>query len=138
MIVAVAPTMEDGYITLMVKVWLQSQKHTQWLLILDNLDDLESWNYKEYMPGGPSGSIVVTSRRQDLELFENGSNIATIRVQELHSDEALQLLVNDLPISELLLKGALVPCVATMLTGRNLIHFQSKRRNELPDRYAKP
>ena len=123
MIVTVAPTTNDGYITLMVKAWLRSQKHTHWLLILDDLDDLESWNCKEYMPGGPSGSIVVTSRRLDLDWFEKGNNIVCIRVQELHSDEALRLLVNDLRISGSLLKGGLVLCL-TMLTGNKLIHFQ--------------
>lgn len=89
----------------MVKLWLRSQKHTCWLLILDNLDDLESWNYKEYVPGGPSGSIVVTSRRLDLEWFESSNNTAFIKVEELHLDEALQLLLSDLRMSSSSLQG---------------------------------
>ena len=96
---SVAPVTEDSYITLMVKLWLQSQEHTRWLLILDNLDDLESWNYKEYIPGGPNGSIVVTSRRLDLEWLESSQNIAFIKVQEMHLDEALHLLLSDLRTS---------------------------------------
>ncbi len=100
-----APATEDSYITLMVKLWLQSQKHTRWLLILDNLDDLESWNYKEYVPDGPNGSIIVTSRRLDLEWLESSENIAFIKVQELHLDEALQLLLSDLRLSRSSLQG---------------------------------
>ena len=113
--------MEHDYVTLTVKLWLQDQKHTHWLLVLDNLDDLESWNYKEYIPGGLNGSIVLTSRRQDLEWLESGRDIAFLSVQELHSDEAVQLLLGDSRMSRLDLEGGLVPCFPSMLIVASLI-----------------
>ena len=110
------PVTEDDYIMLTVKIWLQNPKHAHWLLVLDNLDDLESWNYKEYLPGGPNGSILVTSRRLDLEWFESSKDIAFIKVQELDMDEALQLLLSDTRISRSALKGGQIPCFARKLT----------------------
>lgn len=117
------PAPEDDYITLTVKLWLQNRKHTHWLLVLDNVDDLESWNYKEYIPGGPNGSVVLTSRRLDLEWLESSKDNVFIKVQELHIDEALQLLLSDSRMSRSALKGGLIPRVAGMLTVTSLIQI---------------
>lgn len=115
---------EDDYIILKVKLWLQNPKHANWLLILDNLDDLESWNYKEYIPGSPNGSIVVTSRRLDLEWLESSKDMTFIKVQELHLDEALQLLLSDSRMSRAALQGRLIPFFASMVSATSLIQVQ--------------
>ncbi len=119
--VSTNPETKDDFITLMVKLWLQNPKHTNWLLILDNLDDLESWNHKEYIPGGSNGSIVVTSRRLDLEWLGSSKDTAFIKVQELQVDEALELLLSGSRMSKSNLKGGLTPCSASMLTVTFLI-----------------
>ena len=108
--VSANPETKDDLITLMVKLWLQNPKHPNWLLILDNLDDLESWNHKEYIPGGSNGSIVVTSRRLDLEWLGSSKDTTFIMVPELQVDEALELLLSGSRTSKSNLKGGLTPC----------------------------
>jgi DNA polymerase III delta prime subunit len=48
------------------KRWLSDRRNTQWLLILDNHDDPESYRVEKYFPDALHGSIIVTTRRPDL------------------------------------------------------------------------
>ena len=114
--VSANPETKEDFITVMVKLWLQNPKHSNWLLILDNLVDLESWNHKEYIPGGSNGSIVVTSRRLDLEWLGSSKDTTFINVQELQVDEALELLLSGSRMSKSNLKSRLTPCSASILT----------------------
>ena len=49
-----------------VKCWLSLPKSTRWLLIFDNVDDLESFRIDSFFPGTCNGSIIITSRRQEV------------------------------------------------------------------------
>lgn len=103
-----------------VKLWLQDTRHPHWLLIMDNLEDLESWNYKEYIPGGSIGSIILTSRRLDLEWTENSTDAVYLKLQEMHQDEVLDLLFSEPKISRICLQGRYMSCFADMLLMRFL------------------
>ncbi|KAK6337052.1 hypothetical protein TWF718_009838 [Orbilia javanica] len=43
--------------------WLQVAGNNKWLLIFDNLDDLETFDAKKYIPNHGRGAILITSRR---------------------------------------------------------------------------
>ncbi|KAJ6178143.1 hypothetical protein N7519_008604 [Penicillium mononematosum] len=46
--------------------WLAQQENHQWLLIFDNVDDLDSFDIRNHIPRVPFGSILLTSRRKDI------------------------------------------------------------------------
>jgi tetratricopeptide (TPR) repeat protein len=67
-----------------MKIWLE--RHTGWLLILDNADDLQL--ARSYLPTKPRGHILLTTRTQIL------GNIATrIEVEAMQQEEALLFLL---------------------------------------------
>ncbi|TDL20380.1 hypothetical protein BD410DRAFT_899515 [Rickenella mellea] len=72
-----------------VKMWLAKEKNTNWLLILDNLDDLESVDLRQYLPLGLSGYIIITSRHLESAFLGTDS----IEIEALDEDAALSLLI---------------------------------------------
>lgn len=70
--------------------WLEF-KQERWLLVLDNADD-PSVNMLKYIPVNSQGSILITTRNQELLLLaqEPGS---TCKISSMEPEEALQLLV---------------------------------------------
>lgn len=48
-----------------VKRWLCGAENSDWLLIFDNADDLETVNISELFPDANHGRIVITSRRPE-------------------------------------------------------------------------
>ncbi|RMZ89045.1 hypothetical protein DV736_g3719, partial [Chaetothyriales sp. CBS 134916] len=66
-----------------------------WLMILDNADD-PSVDYHEYIPSGPLGVILLTSRNEDCQLY---ASTKLITLEGLSDEDA----------RELLLKAARVP-----------------------------
>ncbi|KAF0331701.1 pfs domain-containing protein [Colletotrichum asianum] len=69
-------------------MWLAYEANRSWLLIIDNLDDLESGRLRELLPSTKWGSVLITSRRSDLAFTWNA-----IQVLVMDHDEALDLLV---------------------------------------------
>lgn len=47
-----------------IKRWLSKEEHSEWLLIFDNADDLESVWLPRYFPATSWGHIIITSRDQ--------------------------------------------------------------------------
>jgi len=69
-----------------VKRWLET--HTNWLLIMDNADDLQL--ARSFLPVKPLGNVVFTTRSQ----IVRDSNIAIqIKVEEMTSEEGLFFLL---------------------------------------------
>ena len=71
-----------------VKQWLASEGNTRWLLVLDNLDDLESFDINNYIPSCRHGTIIITSRRR-----ESLSKRRGFEVKQMQKTEALTLLL---------------------------------------------
>lgn len=67
--------------------WLSYKENTQWLLIIDNVDDLETVNLRDLLPTTVWGAVLVTSRRSDLALSWD-----SIEVPGMNKDEAIVLL----------------------------------------------
>ncbi|KAF3921801.1 hypothetical protein AA313_de0203890 [Arthrobotrys entomopaga] len=43
--------------------WLHQTDNSKWLLVYDNMDDLEAFNVQEYLPKQGGGAVLITSRR---------------------------------------------------------------------------
>jgi hypothetical protein len=71
-----------------MKDWFAKEANTEWLLIFDNVDDLETFDIRDFFPKAPWGSILITTRRRDIPISWNG-----IEVQEMSENEGLQLLL---------------------------------------------
>lgn len=67
--------------------WLSSPHNQRWLLIFDNVDDLESFDWTRYLPKTQWGSVLLTSRRSDLAL-----NWRAIQIEPMHREDAVKLL----------------------------------------------
>ncbi len=67
--------------------WLSLQENRSWLLIIDNVDDLESFNFRELLPTTSWGSILITSRRSDLAILWDA-----LEVTDMDDDDAMELL----------------------------------------------
>jgi hypothetical protein len=91
--------------------YLSQESAGQWLLILDNADDIDMWfkstsNNTEqtclidYLPGSRKGSIVFTTRSRKAAVKMAHSNI--IEVSEMDEDVATQLLKRSLINQEML------------------------------------
>src|SRR5258708_11059694 len=70
---------QDQQLTLAaVKRWLET--HTEWLLSLDNADDLEL--VRTFLPGGNSGHILLTTRSDILSGLARKVEITAMREEE--------------------------------------------------------
>ncbi|KAH8790448.1 P-loop containing nucleoside triphosphate hydrolase protein, partial [Hyaloscypha sp. PMI_1271] len=58
--------------------WLSSDPVNTWLLVFDNVDDLESFNIKDFIPMPFGSKILVTSRRPDLGLAYPSAQITEL------------------------------------------------------------
>jgi hypothetical protein len=67
--------------------WLESCRE-QWLLVFDNAD-IPSLNIRDFFPSGDHGSIVITTRLNDMVQYAKGpgsdSNISTMNPEEAQS-----------------------------------------------------
>ena len=52
-----------------VKEWLCCKGNDRWLLVLDNVDDLNSFNIADFLPQTRSGNIIMTSRCEEISRF---------------------------------------------------------------------
>ena len=68
---------------------LLANSDKNWLLVLDNADDIKV-DYHIYFPSGTRGSIVMTSRNPDCSLY---STVGSEVLESLTDEESLQLLL---------------------------------------------
>ncbi|RPB23397.1 TPR-like protein [Terfezia boudieri ATCC MYA-4762] len=85
---AVTQPSEAQYVVDAVKRWFASPENTNWLLVFDNLDDPDSVDIEEYIPACNHGTVIITSRRRDLQQGRKG-----FEVQQMQPIEAIQLLL---------------------------------------------
>ena len=72
-----------------VKGWYSLEKNKGWLVIFDNVDDLESFDVGEFFPtAAANGNILITTRRRECTRF--GVELELDVMQKLESIELLQ------------------------------------------------
>ena len=67
--------------------WLSVPENCSWLMVIDNVDDLESFDFLDWLPSTLCGSLIITSRRRDLATYWK-----SVEVDRMTEDEAIQLL----------------------------------------------
>ncbi|KAF4462762.1 eukaryotic translation initiation factor 3 [Fusarium albosuccineum] len=67
--------------------WLSLTDNCSWLMIVDNIDDLDNFDYRVWLPSILCGSIIITSRRPELAISWN-----SIEIEEMNEKESLSLL----------------------------------------------
>lgn len=71
-----------------MKLWFSDQENRNWLLVFDNVDDLEALKIETLMPSPAAGTIIMTSRRLDCAHFGLG-----LEVKEMPEQEGVNLLL---------------------------------------------
>jgi len=71
-----------------VKQWFAAKENIKWLLVIDNLDDLDSFDLRDYIPQCCHGTVIITSRRPDCVWRRRG-----VEVLQMQDGEAENLLV---------------------------------------------
>ena len=86
----------------LVQRHLSQESAGQWLLIVDNVDDIEIWNHelKAYLPKSQQGYVVCTTRNRRVAVKIARSNV--IEVAEMDEEMAMQLLTKSLMNQEFL------------------------------------
>ncbi|KAF1812001.1 hypothetical protein P152DRAFT_488337, partial [Eremomyces bilateralis CBS 781.70] len=96
----------------LVRNWLCEETNGQWTMILDNVDDVETFSSRKgeqdkpsesppaslavYLPQSPNGSILITSRNKDAAAGLAGGYKNIKEVQAMDEAQGLQLLRNKL------------------------------------------
>ncbi|KAF4979291.1 hypothetical protein FDECE_18087 [Fusarium decemcellulare] len=69
-----------------------------WLMVFDNFDGFQTVpKFQKYLPSAPNASIIVTTRRQDVENLVSSEQL--IDIEAMNKDDALQLLLQASRIS---------------------------------------
>ena len=85
---SVAQPSEAQYVVGAVKRWFALPGNTNWLLAFDNLDNPDILDIEEYLPVCSHGTVIITSRRRDLQQGRRG-----FEVQQMEPSEAIQMLL---------------------------------------------
>ncbi|KAF8473485.1 hypothetical protein BDZ91DRAFT_714700 [Kalaharituber pfeilii] len=78
---------EEQHVIKAVKKWLTAKQNDKWLLVFDNLDDLESFDINDYIPSCNFGTVIITSRRRGSTQGRRG-----LEVHQMQNHEAEKLL----------------------------------------------
>jgi hypothetical protein len=69
--------------------WLAIEGNDQWLLVFDNVDDINVIERTKHFPQSSSGTIIITTRRRGIAHWGTGS----FQIEEMDPDDALVLLI---------------------------------------------
>ncbi|KAF8440556.1 P-loop containing nucleoside triphosphate hydrolase protein [Kalaharituber pfeilii] len=79
---------EEQQVIKAVQKWLTAEQNDKWLLVFDNLDDLESFDINDYIPPCDFGTVIITSRRRGSTQGRRG-----LEVHQMQHNEAEKLLL---------------------------------------------
>jgi len=71
-----------------VKSWLATKHNEEWLLILDNYDDVDPADIGLLLPTCDAGNVIITSRKSNLQWLGK-----TVVVEEIDEKAAMAVLV---------------------------------------------
>ncbi|KAF8462069.1 hypothetical protein BDZ91DRAFT_850828 [Kalaharituber pfeilii] len=86
-ILTVQKPSEEQQVVDAVKEWFAAKNNTKWLLVFDNLDDLESFDINKSIPSSAHGTVIITSRRRECVQGRR-----CLEVKQMDTSEAERLL----------------------------------------------
>ena len=86
---SVAQPSEAQEVVEAVRQWFTALENTNWLLVLDNLDDLQSFDIDDYIPSCGHGTVIITSRRP--ECIKQGRR--GFEVSQMNPSESMKVLM---------------------------------------------
>ncbi|KAJ4115385.1 hypothetical protein NW768_011237 [Fusarium equiseti] len=78
---------DDQSLQEMFLAWLSSDGNCGWLMVIDNVDDLKRFDFRDWLAPTLCGSIIITSRLSDL-----ARHWASIEVDGMTIEESIRLL----------------------------------------------
>ena len=96
--------------------WLNKPQNNHWLLVFDNVDDIESFDVREFFPYASQGNIIITTRIREAARYGAG-----LVVEELSGHDAVKLLLRSSKLGHNLdEKGEYVPRNSPSLSLRSI------------------
>ncbi|MCJ1342920.1 hypothetical protein MMC31_001109 [Peltigera leucophlebia] len=65
-----------------MRKWLNRSDNTSWLLVFDNVDDLETFRISDFFPNSLSGFVILTSRRPECSRHGEGWELNVMEEQD--------------------------------------------------------
>lgn len=78
----------NGRIVDATKLWFSKKENKNWLLVFDNVDDLETIEIRKFIPIASHGTIIMTSRRPECGALGKG-----LEVMEMLERDGVDLLL---------------------------------------------
>jgi len=87
-------------VTTAVKEWLAAKHNEEWLLVLDNYDDVNAVEIRLLLPTCDAGNVIITSRKNNLQLLGK-----TVAVEEIDEVSGIRLLLKSANKEEFMTEG---------------------------------
>jgi len=87
-------------VTTAVKEWLAAKHNEEWLLVLDNYDDVDAVDIHLLLPTCDAGNVIITSRKNNLQMLGK-----TVAVDEIDEVSGIRLLVESANKEEFMAEG---------------------------------
>ena len=91
-----------GEITKSVISFLERDDNDNWLLILDNVDDVQSFDITNFLPKSPTRKVILTSR-----LTATTRLGCAVEVDAIDEEDAVEILLNNSPLRSKSITGML-------------------------------
>ena len=79
---AVTQQSDAQHVVNAVKRWFALPQNSNWHLVFDNLDDPDLVDIEEYIPVCNHGTVIITSRRRDLQQGRRGFEVQQMQPME--------------------------------------------------------
>jgi len=87
-------------VTTAVKEWLAAKHNGEWLLVLDNYDDVDAVDIRLLLPTCDAGNVIITSRKSNLQILGK-----TVAVDEIDEVSGIRLLLKSANKEEFIAEG---------------------------------
>jgi len=87
-------------VTTAVKEWLAAKHNEEWLLVLDNYDDVDAVEIRLLLPACDTGNVIITSRMSDPQILGK-----TVAVDEIDEVSGIRLLMKSANKEEFMPEG---------------------------------
>lgn len=72
-----------------VRKWLSEAENTDWLVVFDNHDDIETVTLENFVPTVDFGKVIITTRRPEVKHFGIG-----VEVGEIGKEAGIEILLS--------------------------------------------